>query len=297
MNEYKFKVNFKTGRIISTEDTTLEETIVCNDYNSIKFNFTFDKEFDKYLFKMINPKCEIALVQEIKDNEILIGKNVFTQNGEYQFEVSGYGEDSRLTNNAIKEFYVRSELVKSDDVEVPEEKVSVLDDLINDVTTLENNVEAKEKERDTAETSRISSENERVKQESAREENEEKRKENEVSRNDAETTRNSNEETRKTNEETRIKNEQTRVSNEGIRVSSESTRVSNETTRVTQEKAREDYITDLKKRVDDGEFNGECNFATFEIDIDTGELVMNKTEDLLLDFQIENGRLEVIING
>ena len=43
---------------------------------------------------------------------------------------------------------------------------------------------------------------------------------------------------------------------------------------------------------------GDCNFATFEIDIETGNLVMNKTDDLSLNFEINNiGELEVIING
>lgn len=40
---------------------------------------------------------------------------------------------------------------------------------------------------------------------------------------------------------------------------------------------------------------GDCNFATFEVNRDM-ELVMNKTEDMLLDFNLnENGELEVII--
>ena len=39
---------------------------------------------------------------------------------------------------------------------------------------------------------------------------------------------------------------------------------------------------------------GDCNFATFDI-ID-GNLIMNKTEDMLLDFRLnENAELEVII--
>lgn len=39
---------------------------------------------------------------------------------------------------------------------------------------------------------------------------------------------------------------------------------------------------------------GDCNFATFEIE--NGYLIMNKTEDMLLDFNLnKNGELEVII--
>lgn len=41
---------------------------------------------------------------------------------------------------------------------------------------------------------------------------------------------------------------------------------------------------------------GDCNFATFDINIETGELIMNKTEDMLLNFNISDlGNLEVII--
>ena len=49
------------------------------------------------------------------------------------------------------------------------------------------------------------------------------------------------------------------------------------------------------KKGDKGE-KGDCNFATFNINLDTGELEMNKKDDMLLDFDINNdGMLEVII--
>ena len=57
-------------------------------------------------------------------------------------------------------------------------------------------------------------------------------------------------------------------------------------------------LADLQEKVDSGYFKGEkgdCNFATFEID-DEMNLVMNTTEDMLLDFEIDNnGYLNVII--
>ena len=40
---------------------------------------------------------------------------------------------------------------------------------------------------------------------------------------------------------------------------------------------------------------GDCNFATF--DIESGYLIMNKDDDMNIDFVINQGRLEVIING
>lgn len=59
-----------------------------------------------------------------------------------------------------------------------------------------------------------------------------------------------------------------------------------------EDEALFDY-TDLK-----GE-TGDFNFATFEIDFETGELVANKTENLeLINFALnEQGYMEVIING
>ncbi len=140
-----------------------------------------------------------------------------------------------------------------------------------------------------AESTRVENENTRISNESNRTENETVRQTNE-------TTRINNESSRVTAENERILTESERVSNEVARQTDEVTRISNEETRVSQENAREEYITDLKERVDSGEFDGECNFATFEIDVSTGELIMHKTEDLLLDFDINNnGELEVLI--
>lgn len=43
---------------------------------------------------------------------------------------------------------------------------------------------------------------------------------------------------------------------------------------------------------------GDCNFATFEINFKTGQLEMAKSDNLKdIDFTIENGNLEVEING
>ena len=106
--------------------------------------------------------------------------------------------------------------------------------------------------------------------------------------------------------------------------------------RSSNEKARETYINDLKQSVDNGAFNGadfnynwngtklgvknsketeyeyvdlkgdkgdkgdvgDFNFATLDVDLATGYLIANKTENLqLIDFVIRNGNLEVIING
>lgn len=57
----------------------------------------------------------------------------------------------------------------------------------------------------------------------------------------------------------------------------------------------QDFLDSLKgEKGQDGE-NGDCNFATF--DIEDGDLIMNKDDDMNIDFVINQGNLEVIING
>ena len=58
---------------------------------------------------------------------------------------------------------------------------------------------------------------------------------------------------------------------------------------IKRENEEEYEYVDLK-----GE-KGDCNFATF--DIEDGDLIMNKDDDMNIDFVINQGNLEVIING
>lgn len=100
---------------------------------------------------------------------------------------------------------------------------------------------------------------------------EQERRENEIQRQANEAIRIANENTRIANEATRVSNESTRtsaesgrataeqgrVSAESQRVINENARVTNESLRVDAEREREAYITELKQRVDNGEFNGQ----------------------------------------
>jgi len=134
MNEYNVKVNFEKGQII----TNLKK-LVQNDYNSTKLNFTFDKE-GRVLFKMSYPDGT-QYVDEIENNELIFGKGVLNQEGTYEYEISLYTEDGRLTDHAIKSFEVRSELVNTDELVEPDDRVPVLDKLINEVTAIKTDVE------------------------------------------------------------------------------------------------------------------------------------------------------------
>ena len=130
MNEYNVKVNFEKKKII----TTLGE-LVQNDYNSIKLNFTFDKIESRVLFKLKYPD-DTEYVDEIVNNELVFGEGILNQSGYYKYEISLYGTDSKLTDYAIGEFYVRNELIDTDEIVVPDDRVPVLDNLINEVDNL-----------------------------------------------------------------------------------------------------------------------------------------------------------------
>lgn len=60
---------------------------------------------------------------------------------------------------------------------------------------------------------------------------------------------------------------------------------------VKKENEEEYQYVDLKGEV------GDCEFATFDIDFDTGELIMYKTSNMLIDFELneETGELFVVI--
>lgn len=126
MNEYYVKVDFTKGRIA----TNLKK-LVQNDYNSTKINFTFDKE-GRVLFKMLYPDGT-QYVDEILNNSLVFGAGILHQEGDYEYEISLYTEDGRLTDYATKSFEVRSELVNTDELVESDDRVPILDDLINDV--------------------------------------------------------------------------------------------------------------------------------------------------------------------
>lgn len=129
MNEYYLIVNFKKKKII----TDLEE-LVQNDYEAYKLKFEFDKEFERALFKLKYPTGNKIWVQEINNNELILP--VLESPGIYKYEISIYSENGRLTDYAIKDFNVRSELVNTDDVVETDDRVPILDNLINETNQL-----------------------------------------------------------------------------------------------------------------------------------------------------------------
>lgn len=144
MNEYYMNVSFEKGKI----DTNLFK-LVQNDYNSTKLNFTFDKE-GTIQFKMLFPDKTTAYIDEIVNNEVVLGAGLLSQNGTYKIEICVNGTDSRLTDYPTHEFIVRKELINTDEIVEPDDRVPILDNLINEVNQAKEDVEDLKDDIDTA---------------------------------------------------------------------------------------------------------------------------------------------------
>ncbi len=134
MNEIKVKVNFAKKTLIKTgTDLTV------NDYNSTKLVFDFDRQDGTKILEMINPSGELVLLENIKDNEVILtgktedGKDasLFTEEGQYIFEISLYEENSKLTSASGK-LRVRAEQVEING-QVVTQYLPVFDELLSKV--------------------------------------------------------------------------------------------------------------------------------------------------------------------
>lgn len=257
MNEIKINVSFEK-RTLSMEGVSL----VSGDYNSTKLSFIFDKEYEgRKVFELAKPDTDEAVfVKEIENNEIILvaydengnEASIFSEVGKYPFEISLYGEDSKLTSMNGK-LRVSKEMVKIGD-KVVEVYLPIFDKLMQDVSTSINELKAaenaiqeaetarkeEEESRILAEKSRAEAEKNRVTAETKRAENETARANAEKSRAEAETKRVEEEKKRDTAEKTRSENETTRQTNETAREEAETTRNTNESTRIANEIIRQE---------------------------------------------------------
>ena len=136
MNVINVGIDFKHG-ICQNKGIS----VVTGDYNSTKVVFEFADEIDgTKIFEMKNPEGELVYADEIVNNEVvLVGYkeengeietySLFGEEGDYIFEVSLYGNDSKLTSvsgyiNAKKEEVIV-------DGEEVQEKITLFDNLIN----------------------------------------------------------------------------------------------------------------------------------------------------------------------
>ena len=144
MNIIKLKVNFENRTCIK-DGIILTE----NDFNSTKIQFEFDKDGRK-VFEMNNPNGELTYAKTIVNNELILAGedenhnpcSLFAMPGKYQFEISLYDGDSKLTS-ASDYLYVAPEEVKIGDdvaeVYLPlfDEMNTTLSELIDETNNLD----------------------------------------------------------------------------------------------------------------------------------------------------------------
>ena len=130
LNEIRVRVDFKRG-ICRKEGISL----VTGDYNSTKMTFFFDEDVvGTKILKIKDSEDNLVYADEIENDElVLVGKDgegeiysLFQKEGDYTFEISLYGEDSRITS-AYDYITVRKE-------EIIEAYMPTFDALINTIT-------------------------------------------------------------------------------------------------------------------------------------------------------------------
>lgn len=118
--------------------------LVANDYNSVEFNFIFDREEGHKVFKLKKPDGKIW-VKEIEDNKIVLvdtdenGKltSLIEQPEKYEFEICLYDENSKLTASSTGHFRVRSEVVNVDNDTISKaSELQILTQLIGQVDSV-----------------------------------------------------------------------------------------------------------------------------------------------------------------
>ena len=164
MNIIKVNIDFEQG-ICQNKGIS----VVTGDYNSTKvvFDFTENKEEEsaatRKVFEMKNPSGELVYVDEIVNNEVVlvgykeeegeeVSYSLFGEAGDYTFEVSLYGEDSKLTS--VCGYITAKEEQVIVDGEVVETQITLFDnlmqELVQNVGYVENlNVEAEKEEHTT----------------------------------------------------------------------------------------------------------------------------------------------------
>ena len=134
MNEIKIKVKFKKGLCYSQGIK-----LVQNDYNSTKLVFEFDDNEGTKIFELRDSDDNVILVDEIVNNELILARfdehdnayPIFTNEGEYVYEVSLYKDNSKLTSASDK-FKVNAEQVIIDG-EIVETYTPMFDNLLSDL--------------------------------------------------------------------------------------------------------------------------------------------------------------------
>lgn len=127
MKEYFIKVN--NNRLITNLEGAVE-----NDHDSMVVNCDIDVEASSYLFKLLYPD-NTKWVKNIVDNKIILPQ--LSKMGNYQYEISMYKNNGRLTTLAKGSFFTRKELINVDEEVEHDDRVPVLDQLISETNNLD----------------------------------------------------------------------------------------------------------------------------------------------------------------
>lgn len=271
---------------VNNENITLNQVdnILENQINDAKISCDFDFTWDKYTKYIIfededSNRFRVALI----NNEAIIPSEL--KNGFIRFQIYGQVVKENTIENRHPSKVSCFKLINSlspDGLDVSIPSPSEWDNYIKQIEDITNRIVSDETTRVENETARLSAEEQRIKNETAR-----------------------------------VSSEENRISAESDRLKNEKTRVANENARIKNEKSRVEYITNLKAKVDRGDFKGEkgdkgdkgdkgekgdkgdCNFFTLDVDVATGHINMNKPETATdIDFRVtKKGHAEVEING
>lgn len=156
MNIIQVKIDFEKG-LCQKEGIS----VVTGDYNSTKIEFEFNESAadGRKIFELKNSDDELVYVDEIVNNEvILVGKreeegeeklfSLFNKEGDYTFEVSLYGENSKLTS-VYDYITARKEQVIVDD-ETVEQYMPLFDNLMQELSNKVEEADSKIDEIDQA---------------------------------------------------------------------------------------------------------------------------------------------------
>ena len=158
--KFDILVNFEGNDSLSSSSNIIK--LVKGDFNSVNFEFQINKTYDLAMFYVVKPDGK-QYVTAINQNRVVVNASdsVFSILGTYEYGVSIYDEDSKLTNVQKGKIKVVEGLDVDDEEIKDDNNYKILDDLIKSVTSLipeyNKNAEAKLKEYNDNATSKLNS--------------------------------------------------------------------------------------------------------------------------------------------
>lgn len=131
MENKKFNVlvNFEGTDSLTSDPISL----VKGDYNSIDLIFQINKKYDLAMFFLVRPSGT-TYVSAINDGKVTFKEaEIFNEKGLYDFGVSIYDNDSKLTNVQTGKIEVKDNIMQLSDDITQTDNYKILDDMINDV--------------------------------------------------------------------------------------------------------------------------------------------------------------------